>query len=295
MNKSIFLLFVALLATAHSTAATTLRETSRKARNSTFLQEKVDSVDVFAISEDFSKFTAGSEASPDPVNLTGENAGSIPDSLMQQSGWSGHGIFQAGGMAFLGNMYYNEMWQPGYLVTPMFNTSSVASFTVKFKARSKSPQGDSLAVYWNWNFHGRIRDTFQDVMLTDQWEDYELTISHSDTAVYLDFWTENHEMYIDDIQIVLRVPDTISDTIPDVDPPNTIKNLTDTKKPQFFVNNEYLFIEHLEIGRTVEIYNMLGQCVRRQPYFGNSISVGDIPNGVYIIRSGFYTQKIVKQ
>lgn len=53
------------------------------------------------VSEDFAKFTAGSEDDPDGTELSDWNDGTIDAKYTQQPGWRGGFVYQAGGCAYL--------------------------------------------------------------------------------------------------------------------------------------------------------------------------------------------------
>lgn len=161
------------------------------------------------IAEDFSKFTAGSEATPDATDLTDEETGEIAASFTVMEGWSGWGVYQAGGSAYMGWVKYSEsdpQWEdgPGYISTPLFDASTASTgYTIKFKARSKSAIGDTLVVYWNW-FDETADDFVYDYvegLITNQWAEYTVQTTFGNAESYVDFWGTNSEFYIDDVEI----------------------------------------------------------------------------------------------
>ena len=58
--------------------------------------------EIVLVSEDFAKFTAGSEDDPDGTELSDWNDGTIDAKYTQQPGWRGGFVYQAGGCAYLG-------------------------------------------------------------------------------------------------------------------------------------------------------------------------------------------------
>lgn len=53
--------------------------------------------EIVLVSEDFAKFTAGSEDDPDGTELSDWNDGTIDAKYTQQPGWRGGFVYQAGG------------------------------------------------------------------------------------------------------------------------------------------------------------------------------------------------------
>ena len=75
---------------------------------STLLAQEESSSGSLVISETFALFTKGSEEAPDTKDLTSSSTGMIADALTQQPGWSGAGIYSAGGSCLLAP-YYDEV------------------------------------------------------------------------------------------------------------------------------------------------------------------------------------------
>ena len=69
------------------------------------------------LTEDFSKFTAGSEETPDATRLEDTETGIISDEYFNTPGWMGFEVYQAGGCAFL-----DLNGETGMLITPFINT-----------------------------------------------------------------------------------------------------------------------------------------------------------------------------
>ncbi|GHU67806.1 hypothetical protein FACS189413_03290 [Bacteroidia bacterium] len=159
--------------------------------------------------EDFSKFTAGSEAAPDAVDITDEDTEEIPVSYTQNEGWFGWGVKQAGGTAYIDIVPYSEYNSaypdaPGYIGTPVFDGSTIA--TITFKARTKATDGDIITVYTN--FYDEELDDFDydegtDIELTNQWAEYTVDASVINDYVYFDFWGNESEFYLDDVEITI--------------------------------------------------------------------------------------------
>lgn len=146
--------------------------------------------------EDFSKFTAGSEDNPDTTPVTDSN-GTIDDSYTLQPGWSGGGVYQAGGTAYIG-MYQGET---GYLTTPVVDVSdNDGMFRISFRAKSLLSDGDQLTF-----LHLCTEDMFSmssmTFILTNEWKAYSTTLTLGTANDYFQMWTNNGEWLVDDIKI----------------------------------------------------------------------------------------------
>lgn len=63
--------------------------------------------------------------------------------------------------------------------------------------------------------------------------------------------------------------------------------------PKFVLNGKTLNISNLENGTTIEIYSALGAKVQSIVYNGNPVQLVNLNKGIYIVRAGKYTQKIM--
>ncbi len=73
----------------------------------------------------------------------------------------------------------------------------------------------------------------------------------------------------------------------------TEKSVENNTTPKFSVNNKTLYASNVENGATVEIYSALGAKALTAVYNGNPISLSNLNKGIYIVRTGKYTQKIM--
>ena len=71
------------------------------------------------------------------------------------------------------------------------------------------------------------------------------------------------------------------------------KSAENNATPKFSVNSKNLYASNVENGATVEIYSALGAKVLTAVYNGNPISLSNLNKGVYIVRTGKFTQKIM--
>lgn len=146
--------------------------------------------------EDFSRFTAGSEDNPDTTPVT-DNTGTIDDSYTLQPGWSGGGIYQAGGTAYIG-MFQGET---GYITTPVVDVSgNDGLFRISFRAKSLLSNGDMLTF-----LHLCTEDMFAmssvTFTLTNEWKAYSTTLTLGTANDYFQMWTNSGEWLVDDIKI----------------------------------------------------------------------------------------------
>ena len=92
-----------------------------------------ESTPVVLINEDFSKFVEGAETAPTEQDLADESTGAIDAQYTQQAGWSGMGIFQAGGICAIAPVYNYYFYEGGYLNSPKGDYSGVITYS--FRAR----------------------------------------------------------------------------------------------------------------------------------------------------------------
>ena len=127
-------------------------------------------------SEDFSKFKAGSEATPDKKDIGGtqENGFAINSKYLQTPGWYGAGVYQAGGACAL-KMYnysypgYDEVYTTtGYISTPQ--SELFGDLEITFRAKKISTD-DQFWVGLCDNDYGPVDE--KRFTLTDEWQTFE--------------------------------------------------------------------------------------------------------------------------
>lgn len=169
------------------------------------------------VSEDFSKFTAGSEATPDATDLcdfsTSGAKGEISSQYTQMPGWSGFGVFQAGGSAYIGVVEYNTGSQePGYINTPTADLSANNGFyKVKFRAKSAVAVGDVVYVI---SLKGDGTESYQAIEISNEWKEYVVSLQ-GDAQTYVQLYSYNAAAYFDDIEITsdgLAAPSNVAVT-----------------------------------------------------------------------------------
>ncbi|WP_293965004.1 hypothetical protein [uncultured Porphyromonas sp.] len=154
------------------------------------------------ISETFALFTKGSDETPDTKDLTSSSTGMIADALTQQPGWSGAGIYSAGGSCLIAP-YYDEVdgSLDGYLNTPRTNLYGEITITLRAKVHTAS-QG---------KLHINVARLTQNLggytaSLSDQWQTITTTLRimrpEAEYNSYIQFSTEElASILIDDIKI----------------------------------------------------------------------------------------------
>lgn len=148
------------------------------------------------LSEDFSKFTKGTEAAPDNEDIG--NNGAIPDEYTQTPGWKGSGVYQAGGVAYIGTDASDMM---GYLKTPEMDlTANNGFFTVKFRAKSTSADGDVITVK-NYLTGAYFDESSSEVSITNEWKEYTVQMNAGAATSYIQLTAENGDWLVDDITV----------------------------------------------------------------------------------------------
>ncbi len=182
---------------------------------STLLAQEESSSGSLVISETFDLFTKGSEETPDTKDLTSSSTGMIADALTQQPGWSGAGIYSAGGSCLLAP-YYDEVdgSLDGYLNTPRTNLYGEITITLRAKAHAAS-QG---------KLHINVARLTQNLggytaTLSDQWQTITTTLRitrpEAEYNSYIQLSTEGlASILIDDVKVyrkaLLSPPEKVS-------------------------------------------------------------------------------------
>lgn len=163
------------------------------------------------LEEDFSKFTAGSEATPDVADAT---TGYIADELTNTPGWSGDGVFQAGGCAYIGIVDEGtDNEDTGFLNTSTFDGSGNGGYiVVTFRARV-AEEGATDAVEFVSIDEDDINESdpmsgvvdYKQVAITDQWAEYEVELKSGAANASIQLYAYQSPIYIDDIKVTQTV------------------------------------------------------------------------------------------
>lgn len=166
------------------------------------------------LEEDFSKFTAGSETTPDATDVTDATTGYIADELTNAPGWSGDGVFQAGGCAYIGIVDEGtDNEDTGFLNTSTFDGSGNGGYiVVTFRARV-AEEGATDAVEFVSIDEDDINESdpmsgvvdYNQVAITDQWAEYEIELKSGAANASIQLYAYQSPIYIDDIKVAQTV------------------------------------------------------------------------------------------
>lgn len=166
------------------------------------------------LEEDFSKFTAGSEATPDATDVADATTGYIADELTNTPGWSGDGVFQAGGCAYIGIVDEGtDNEDTGFLNTSTFDGSGNGRYiVVTFRARV-AEEGATDAVEFVSIDEDDINESdpmsgvvdYKQVAITDQWAEYEVELKSGAANASIQLYAYQSPIYIDDIKVTQTV------------------------------------------------------------------------------------------
>ena len=154
------------------------------------------------INEDFSKFTAGTEETPDGTTLTSAKTDprwEIPAQYTNQAGWKSFYVFQAGGVAYLPKETPTDYLAPSITSPKMDLSVEGGIFNVKFRVRLKDAKLTSDRLYVSTTTTG---SNFEIVDITDKWQNFDVVLANGTKDCSVEFWTSNKgDFMIDDIEI----------------------------------------------------------------------------------------------
>lgn len=151
--------------------------------------------------EDFSRFTAGSEDAPAPC-ITDNGNYRIPESMTAQPGWTGNGVYPAGGCIVLKPWKIDETsTRGGNITTPQALMNGTATLTFRAKKFGTEPAQMWIAVCSDYYGPGEDQDHFP---LTDEWQTYTFVATHADLEVnsYIQIMAEQGCAVIDDVKVM---------------------------------------------------------------------------------------------
>lgn len=167
-------------------------------------KEKTDFVpeEISLLTEDFSKWTAGSEGNPDAVDITADSV--TLQTYMQTPGWTGLRAYQAGGVAYLG---LDEVGDdgPGYLLTPELNLAATGGmYKLKFRARSANPMHEQQALQtWTLDNGTNSIVSARGYTITTEWTDCEMDFSGGGTRSTIMMHGMQGKVYFDDFEVIV--------------------------------------------------------------------------------------------
>lgn len=152
--------------------------------------------------EDFSKFTDGTEESP-AACITADGNYHISDALTAQPGWTGNGVYPAGGCIVLKPWKIDdETSRGGNLTTPSTLLNGTATLTFRARKFGTAPASMWVAVCDDYYGPG---DDQEDYPLTDQWQTFTFVATHAalDMESYIQITCEDGECVLDDVKVTL--------------------------------------------------------------------------------------------
>ncbi len=188
------------------------------------------------LNEDFSKFSDGTPDAPG-AEIAYEDGYYIPETLTEQPGWTGGGVYPAGGTVALMTRSIDD--RLGFISTPPLPLGGTATLT--FKARClPGHTGGSLWIALCDDYYGPGEDQ-ADFELTDEWETYTLVATHAelDEYSYFQIQAENNYVQIDDVNIDLvrdRLPSPYPNKAINISPTEFIASWDDCDTPLYRLN-----------------------------------------------------------
>ena len=150
---------------------------------------------VTLLEEDFSLFTAGSEAEPDTTyNLCIDHENGILDpNYFHEPGWFGQFVYQAGGCAYMGNWYY------GFIDTPEFEMAG----SVHFSFRARLQDGNQTLTYIGLCVDPMNPDIvdIQSCYITSEWQTFEFDLSNPNSCDAFIQINCYNEWFLDDLVV----------------------------------------------------------------------------------------------
>lgn len=157
--------------------------------------------EIVVLSEDFSKWTAGSEGNPDATDIAADST--TMQTYMQTPGWNGFLAYQAGGVAYLG---LDEVGDdgPGTLLTPELNLAATGGvYKLKFRARSANPMQETQALQtWTLdNATGSIINA-RGYDITSEWTECEMDFTGGGNHSMILLHGMQGMVYFDDFEVI---------------------------------------------------------------------------------------------
>ena len=151
------------------------------------------------LAEDFSKWVAGSEGSPDTKDVS-ENASGMASLMTYPGAWSGLYAYQAGGKAFLGVDLENG---PGYIRTPPIDLRGKQGlYRIKLRARTDNPNNmEQMLQIFSFNEATTSIINAEAKSFNENWTELEWIFSGGAEKTSILLYGNNGNVYIDDLSI----------------------------------------------------------------------------------------------
>ena len=183
--------------------------TQLKSQRSSALRSLSNTSSDILLSEDFSKFTAGSETTPDATDIADLLTGEIPSTYTQEEGWYGAGVYQAGGKAYIDMATYEdeegEYEATGYLDIPLLDFSEISNGSISgsIKLKSTESEGDVFAidVYAIYEDNSYELLDYNEFEFSNQWNEYTFSFENITGYILVQIYAYESPVFIDDIEI----------------------------------------------------------------------------------------------
>lgn len=151
--------------------------------------------------EDFAKFTVGSEETPS-IREVNDEKGNIAEKYTQMPGWSGGGVFQAGGVAYIGLMDTPFGEETGFINTPVADLSANSgTYTIRFRAKSTMADGDHVLISCIAPDAEEPLQASGAIDITNEWQEYSIEMNQGCEKTMFQFSTVYTGWYFDDLSI----------------------------------------------------------------------------------------------
>lgn len=172
------------------------------------------------LTEDYSKWTAGSEGAPDAVDIT-EDSTTMQSYMNTPGDWTGLMAYQAGGMAYLGEDAEDG---PGYLKTHFVDLSKGSGvYRITMRARTDNPDNENqMLQIWSLDEGTSGLINAKAMAFGPEWTDLEWVLSGGRELTSIMFYGNKGKVYVDDLKIEqviypLDTPDNLDASMTDVD------------------------------------------------------------------------------
>ena len=258
------------------------RKLNRKNLTNTGIELKsaqATSETVTVLSENFSKFTAGSESTPDGTEVGDATTFLIPSTYTQTAGWAGYGVFQAGGAAYFGIKDYDDegttVQGPGFIETPLLDLSgNSGSFTVKFKAKSTLAKDTIVLIVFNSDGQPGIGA----VPIVNTWEEYTVAVTQGGADMSIRITTAYDTFFVDDIQILQESGSTSLET-------------SKINADIFVKDNLHVVLDNSDM---IKVYAVSGALITRVDGNAGENIITLPQQGAYIVKVGNTATKVIK-
>lgn len=79
------------------------------------------------------------------------------------------------------------------------------------------------------------------------------------------------------------------------EPSATLNTIENTNSFNVYVQGDVLIFKNIENGSVIEIYNTLGTKVQTSVVESGRVSISELNKGIYIVKAGKYSKKIIIQ